>query len=306
MFSFLRKIHLKKLHSHNFINLTANCKKSEAFSVAELSVVIVASGLLLFTAFKGFDLVKRAKVNSLVKQISEVKTAIDVFYDANGGLPGDITNTSIADFSNLSDSTKVIDVSTGFPANRGNNNGRISWGTDSSSCNSSSDLSTFVNESTAAWYQLFYGNYISDTGIVSNTRSSYSVSSDVSSVGTLPKTKIKGLNIIFYGNDITTSNPDGLSLVQSPSLSYVGNNLIIGGIKTFETGLDCSPKSSPFVSILTTSEATMLDKMIDDGIQTSGNVIYCATSIDNTTQKFSCLTNDTGFVTVAIKLNRRV
>ena len=47
-------------------------QKSKAFSVVEVSVVVVIASLLVFTAFKGIGIVKKSKINNLVKQIKEI------------------------------------------------------------------------------------------------------------------------------------------------------------------------------------------------------------------------------------------
>jgi len=275
--------------------------KKQAFSVAELSVVVVASGLLLFAGFKGFDLVKKAKVNSLVKQISEIKTAVDVFQDANGALPGDISSSSIADFSNMNDSTKSIDIVTGFASTRGNNDGSIFWGNQAACANASAN-GNLINESSSAWYQLFYGNYMSDVGIVSNNKASYSLSGNFAAESLLPSTKIKGLNVAFFAHslgDVDTND----SLIQPSTLSYKGNNIIITGIKTPASVVACKPQAMPFASVITTVEAKMMDSMIDDGVQNTGNLLRCSTILNETDGTFTCASGEgSGFSTISIKL----
>jgi hypothetical protein len=275
-------------------------KKSGAYSLVELMVMVIVIGLITGGVFKGVDLIKNGKVDYTIKQISEIKTAIDVFKDVNGYLPGDINSTSMQDFTNLSDSSKVINISTGFATNRGNGNGLVSWGTENVSCIASSTKTDFLNESTALWYHLYYGKYINEMGVVSSNKSLYTVDNDFSGENVLPKAKIKGLDIVIYGNDLGASNP----LIHQPQLNYTGNNIVISSLKPI-TQTDCEPKSYPFTPALGTQEAIQIDKTIDDGVKTSGNVLYCSTNVDLTAKSFSCNASDTGFATVVVKLTTR-
>ncbi len=209
-------------------------QKSKAFSVVEVSVVVVIASLLVFTAFKGIGIVKKSKINNLVKQIKEIENGTKAFYNFNGALPGDTTQDVMIDFSNQS---KTVDIKTGFPTNRGDGDGLIEFGygsdkkADGTSQDCNANPSNYANEATLAMYQLYAGNYISSNGIVSSNKSLYTIrNTDVDQVeSAMAATKIKDLYISFFGiSNKTTSTY--FPTKQSAGLSYNGNTLMIGGI----------------------------------------------------------------------------
>ena len=60
-----------------------------AFSLIELSVVLVIVGVLMGAIFKGQDLLDVAKVRSVVHDFQHIKIAIHNYQDTYGALPGD-------------------------------------------------------------------------------------------------------------------------------------------------------------------------------------------------------------------------
>lgn len=63
-----------------------------AFSLIELSVVLVIVGVLMGAIFKGQDLLDVAKVRSVVHDFQHIKVAIHNYQDTYGTLPGDDPN----------------------------------------------------------------------------------------------------------------------------------------------------------------------------------------------------------------------
>jgi prepilin-type N-terminal cleavage/methylation domain-containing protein len=63
-----------------------------AFSLIELSVVLVIVGVLMGAIFKGQDLLDVAKVRSVVHDFQHIKVAIHNYQDTYGTLPGDDSN----------------------------------------------------------------------------------------------------------------------------------------------------------------------------------------------------------------------
>ena len=63
-----------------------------AFSLIELSVVLVIVGVLMGAIFKGQDLLDVAKVRSIVHDLQHIKVAIHNYQDTYGALPGDDPN----------------------------------------------------------------------------------------------------------------------------------------------------------------------------------------------------------------------
>jgi type II secretory pathway pseudopilin PulG len=206
----------------------------KAFSIVEVSIVLVVSGLLLFSAFKGAGIIKKSKITALVKQLREIDNGTKAFYNFNGALPGDTTQDTMIEFTNQS---KTIDIKTGFPTNRGDGDGLIEFGygsdkkVDGTNQDCNSNPSNYANEATLAMYQLYYGNYISPQGIASSNKSLYTIrNSDVSTMeSTTATSTIDGLYISFFGiSDKTTA---ALFPTKARSgLSFKGNTLMIGGM----------------------------------------------------------------------------
>lgn len=67
-------------------------RRVSAFSLIELSVVLVIIGVLMGAIFKGQDLLDIAKVRSVVHDFQHIKVAIHNYQDTYGALPGDDSN----------------------------------------------------------------------------------------------------------------------------------------------------------------------------------------------------------------------
>lgn len=68
--------------------------KSKGFSLIELSVVVIIISLLAASVMGGAKLVKSAKISAVIKEIAEIKTAIDAFEIKYAALPGDFAGSS--------------------------------------------------------------------------------------------------------------------------------------------------------------------------------------------------------------------
>lgn len=65
--------------------------KKSAFTLIELSIVIVIIGLIVGSVMVGRDLIKTSEIHAQIKQIEEFKIAINVFKSKYAYLPGDMT-----------------------------------------------------------------------------------------------------------------------------------------------------------------------------------------------------------------------
>ncbi len=61
----------------------------KAFSLIELSIVLVIMGVLMGAVFKGQDLLDVAKIRSVVNDFQHIKIAISTYRDTYGSYPGD-------------------------------------------------------------------------------------------------------------------------------------------------------------------------------------------------------------------------
>ncbi len=249
------------------------CRKRQfAFSVVEIVVVILIASILVFTAFKGFGMVRNFTVRSLVKQIKELETATNLFYESNSGLPGDAALSEIAE--GTSSSAKRIDVSTNMPLNRGDGDGLIEFGYGSSTKvdGTAEDCLTspkdYANEATLAMYHLYYSNYLSDKGIVTTDKTQYSINANLkdNTSQSLAATSVNNLYLSFFGVNSAT----GLDAYFPPKLSSVGfkgNMLVLGSVLAVGNGYygnltaNANPQTcgASFASKTTEEQATPCD-----------------------------------------------
>ena len=67
-------------------------KKNHGFSLIEISIVLSIVGILMGFTLKGRGLIEMAKVRSVVSQIENYRSAIQIFTEKYGGRPGDIAD----------------------------------------------------------------------------------------------------------------------------------------------------------------------------------------------------------------------
>ena len=72
---------LKNLYNNKFNNF--------AFSLIELSIVLIIMGLLISGVMGGQNLIENAKINNLYNNLNQYKQALYTFYSLNERLPGD-------------------------------------------------------------------------------------------------------------------------------------------------------------------------------------------------------------------------
>jgi hypothetical protein len=308
--------------------------RSKAFSIVEISIVLVVSGLLVFTAFKGFGVIKKAKVNSIIRQVGEVMNGINAFKESNGALPGDTTSDTALEFGSTA---KPFDITLGITpsatAARGNGDGFIDFGTTATAALTCAN--SYVHEANAAWYHLFYGNYLSDNGIVTSDKTQYLTRVDLTDTTStflakppiLASTKVDGLYMSFYSTKASErvgAANDADSIIPAPYLAFKGNSLILGSLQLAAAAVTgftgdrvtsatnkCQLKSgtsivNPFKPVLKGAEADLLDKSMDDGVSSTG-IIRSKKCIatTSTTTAFSCTTDTSteALRTVAILLH---
>ena len=71
-------------------------KKTKAFTLVELSIVLIVIGLLTGAILKGQDVIRNAKLKRMMSDYSNVSTAIYTYEDRYDQLPGDDGSSVIA------------------------------------------------------------------------------------------------------------------------------------------------------------------------------------------------------------------
>lgn len=235
-----------------------------AFSLVELSIVLVILGLLIGGILAGQSLIQAAELRKASTDFTRYTTAIHSFRGKYMGLPGDITNA-----------TAFWGMAAGTAGNDATCYNAVV--TDSSTCNGdgSGSINTATSEHFRAWKQLANAGLIegSYTGIPSS-----------------------GVYTNF-GHFSASNNPTGLKntfwglLFMSPSSGNsayfdgnYGNLFQLGGPRT-ATASNHDPKLLP-------DQAWSLDKKLDDGkpgtgkfrtrITGGGSNTTCTNAVDST------------------------
>ena len=183
---------------HNF-SLKNNRKKS-AFSLVELSIVLIIIGLLIAGVTGGASLIKSSQLRAVMSEARGFATAINGFYNQFGYLPGDYS-TSIAGSS------------------AGNADGAIQY--------YSSTATTPINEGRAAWIQM-RGAGVLDSGMISATGSTAaSTVPAVTSFGTnVPASKIQNAG---WDLDYNTTTSQNVVVLTGPISSGTAANTLVNG-----------------------------------------------------------------------------
>jgi len=231
------KVFLSKKALNNYMS-----KRAEAFSIAELAVVVAAVGLLSFGVLKSGELITNARVKSVLHEIQEIKNGVSSYKIANDYLPGDNPSYDIS-------GNNYINREDGDPANainfsnfgQGNGDGVITYGATPSGTMTTTSCANGTagklgNESTLAFAQMVLAGYLS--GGISNTPSYYdakptsngtaAVDNYIEALGAGYKSsKISGVYYSFLG-----VNTGALNVFLSKAGdfgNFSGTNIILGG-----------------------------------------------------------------------------
>jgi prepilin-type N-terminal cleavage/methylation domain-containing protein len=234
---------------------------TRAFSLVELSIVLVILGLLIGGILSGQALIRAAELRSITTEYSRYVTATQTFRDKYFALPGDMTNaTSFWNAAHATPATCVTTASSTALTCNGNGDGQIYPGTGS-------------NESYRYWQHLANAGLIegSYSGIADGTNT-YS-----STTANSPRSKISSsLWFVWYSGNLGDS---------TFFTGTYGNYFEMGQI---------SGNVDPYLPILKPEEAWNIDTKIDDGkpglgklmIRWWGTCTNAAAETDNATAAY--------------------
>jgi prepilin-type N-terminal cleavage/methylation domain-containing protein len=217
--------------------------RPSAFSLVELSIVLVILGLLIGGILSGQSLIRAAELRSVVADYQRYAAAMHTFRDKYFALPGDMTNAT-AFWNSLggtgSDATCQALSATGKPTCNGNGDGQILTST-----------ATIYDERFRSWQHMANASLVegSYTGLNGTADSTFSPV-----IGTnVPRAKLaNGFFDINYTHTGNVNSPTG-ALGDINRLSLYGN-------------------SSSTKSILKPEEAWNIDTKLDDGHPIFGRV----------------------------------
>lgn len=223
-----------------------------AFSLVELSIVLVILGLLVGGVLSGQSLIRAAELRAVSTEYSRYTAAIGSFRDKYFAIPGDMANATQFWGTGTCPGTSAT-PSTGTATCNGNGNGQITilaTGTDAYG-------NTYGNEVFRAWHHL------ANAGLIEGSYWGVPNSATANNLNTVlgsnaPKSRMSNTGWSLYNLDVipisNTSYFDG---------NY-GNTLIVGAVAT--NSITNSWNS------LKPEEAWNVDTKFDDGKPATGSV----------------------------------
>lgn len=227
------------------------CKHTKAFTLIELSIVLVVIGLIVGGVLVGRDLIAAAGVRAQLSQIEKYNTAARTFQSKYLFLPGDLPNAEIQKFGFTSYlySNNLQDGNGDGQLNRPGSNNAYGYAD---------------TESSSFWIQLGVAKLTDfNPQIFSSYPNANETGTSIASyipAGKLPNTYVYawsgGVNVHVYAG---FNGSDGNTYFSVANFTrWCGSNTCSG------------PQYSPNLRV---SEAASMDKKVDDGLPQSGNVI---------------------------------
>lgn len=237
-----------------------NSARRSAFSLIELSIVLIIIGLLIAGVTGGASLIKSSELRSVITESRTWSVSVNSFFNQFDNLPGDYSGTL------------------GLPAG-GDGDGRIEF---SNAGAAASDNSNF--EGRNAWRQLSITNIL-DSSVV------YSTSNNTGAVPTNPITT--GLS--SFGDE-TPSSKIGSAGWDFDYNTTTGHNVVVA---TGTIASSNAPETNTLVNgtvvssgVITPTDALSLDSKYDDGASNAGSIQGIGTDCIFNTSQYKTIDSD--------------
>jgi prepilin-type N-terminal cleavage/methylation domain-containing protein len=235
----------------SFVAIAPQYDSQKGFTLIEMSIVLVVIGLIIGGILVGRDLIKAAEVTAQISQITKYNSAVNIFRNKYGGLPGDLPATLATQFGF---------AACGTGAGQGDGNGIIQGA-----------------------FQGAYGAY----GFVQGYGETATFWVDLSAVGMIEGTFNTASETALPGSDVTGSN---LSL-YFPQAKIGGGNYVYvwsgvtcctccytSGVNYFgiaaitDISISSQGKIENTGKTISVQQAYNIDKKMDDGLPLTGSV----------------------------------
>ena len=215
-----------------------------AFSLVELSIVLVVIGLIAGGILSTKHLIRNAEVNSTLTQFETYKVAVKTFKARYKALPGDMYNAQ-----------SVWGAAGSCPGTN------LTPSTDKTTCNGNGDGKIMDSWGANTYYEIFRAwQHLANAGLIEGTYTGVygSTGNVVHSVGGLnvPATKITG---------------GAFQIGSIAAYSLDPNNFPLPATNMFWLGAEVTG-SLPYGILFSPKEANGIDSKIDDGIPSTGKV----------------------------------
>ncbi len=220
-------------------------KRKSAFSLIELSIVLIIIGLLIAGVTGGASLIKSSELRSVMGEARGYAVAVNAFFTQYNGLPGDYATP-------LGTVVGVATPDAGLAVGDGDN--RIEFCT----TNCSADTATATgSEGAIAWQHLRFAGAID---VVPTFTGGATATQTVGVTGNFnyPGSKIRGGGWGFDYNTVSLQNVVVLTGSTTVGAVIDGNSLVNGAV--IATG------------VITPADALSIDSKIDDRIANGGRV----------------------------------
>ena len=221
-------------------------RANHGFTLIELSIVLVIIGLIVGGVLVGQDLIRAAEVRATVSQIEKYNTAVNTFRGKYNALPGDM---------NSANATAFGFAARGSNAGQGDGNGVLEGYTGSVNNGYAEG-----GENLSFWGDLSVGNSTTPMNInlVDGTFNTYTAPS-------VAAPAITAANIANYMPAAKLGRGNYVYVFSTNGTNYYGIAPITTTITTGATGA--------LTASMTVQQAYQIDKKVDDGLATTGNVI---------------------------------
>ena len=230
-------------------------KKRAAFSLVELSIVLVILGLLTGGILAGQSLIHAAELRSITTDYNKYATATRAFRDKYFALPGDMVNAT-AFWGSLggtgADATcQAIDATGGTATCNGDNDGSLLWG-----------------GNTTNRYEWFrFWQHLANAGLIEGSYTGTGTAGYAPGIN-LPASKVTGT--VFLPRNGLAYTAAGVSTMYTGSTNAFAGDY--GKSVLSYTGLN--PSSATAGSwALKPEDAWNLDTKLDDGMPGTGKVM---------------------------------
>ncbi|MES2984498.1 MAG: prepilin-type N-terminal cleavage/methylation domain-containing protein [Pseudomonadota bacterium] len=249
-----------------------------AFSLVELSIVLVILGLIVGSILSGRSLIRASELRAVGTEYGRWVTATHTFRDKYFGLPGDLANATMVWGK---DNVKCT--------------GDTGTTTVPGTCNGNGDGNIYINSATTgATGEMFqYWKQLALSGLIEGTYSGVNTGdADTATIGTnVPASKLNQAGWTMAYGSIIVAGPAALNVDYNSNLFIFGQNNV---------------SNEPTTNItLSPEEAWNIDTKMDDGKPGRGRIIglrwaLCTTAAANTDLDSAYLLNNGGAVGCAL------
>jgi prepilin-type N-terminal cleavage/methylation domain-containing protein len=228
-----------------------------AFTLIELSIVLVIIGLLVGGVLVGQDLIRAAEVRAQISQIEKYQAAANTFYGKYGYLPGDIRDPDATSFGFLSRGTGPC---------QGDGNGMLQGSGTSESCMGEA---AGVGETAMFWVDLSTAHLIDGTFNTANPSTPLSTDVTGSAINLyFPQAKLGHGNYVYVWSSTTTVISSGTYLYFGTGTNFFG----LAAVQLISSAGGTAGRLEGTAKNIPVAQASAIDKKMDDGLPITGRV----------------------------------